>query len=158
MSLRSTNLDKLSSTVFDTLVVGAGINGAVSAAALSSQGASVALIDRGDFGSFTSQNSSNLAWGGIKYMDTLEFGLVLKLCKSRNQLMTAYPSSVRKSGSLPRLAKGSNSLRFFAALFYWFLGRCFTTLPGGSGDVAWKRNQSLMQTSCLEASNTQMRS
>ncbi|MGB0646463.1 MAG: FAD-dependent oxidoreductase [Bradymonadia bacterium] len=132
MSLRSTNLDKLPTTIFDTLIVGAGINGAVSAAALSSQGASVALIDRGDFGSFTSQNSSNLAWGGIKYMDTLEFGLVLKLCKSRNQLMTAYPSSVKEIRFLTSIGKGfkyPSLLLYFAALLYWFLGRCFTHPP-----------------------------
>ena len=30
---------------------------------------------------FTSQQSSNLAWGGIKYMESLEFALVRKLCR-----------------------------------------------------------------------------
>ena len=64
--LRTTNIEKLESDVFDVLVVGAGINGAVASAALSGRGANVALIDRGDFAGFTSQNSSNLAWGGIK--------------------------------------------------------------------------------------------
>ena len=54
------------------LVVGAGINGAVSAAALAGRGASVALIDRGDFGGFTSQESSNLVWGGFKYLENYE--------------------------------------------------------------------------------------
>ena len=81
MTLRQTNIRKLQSTVLDVVVVGGGINGAVSAAAISAS-ASVGLIDRGDFASFTSQNSSNLAWGGIKYMETMEFGLVLKLCKN----------------------------------------------------------------------------
>ena len=49
MTLRDTNLDKLDNGDFDVLIVGGGINGAVSAAALSARGASVALIDRGDF-------------------------------------------------------------------------------------------------------------
>ena len=49
MGLRDTNLDKLDNGDFDVLIVGGGINGAVSAAALSARGASVALIDRGDF-------------------------------------------------------------------------------------------------------------
>ena len=39
-----------------------------------SQGASVALIDRGDFACFTSQQSSNLVWGGIKYLEGGELG------------------------------------------------------------------------------------
>lgn len=118
--------------VFDTLVIGSGINGAVSAASLSSKGATVALIDRGDFASFTSQNSSNLAWGGIKYMDTLEFGLVLKLCKSRNQLMRAYPSSVKEIRFLTSIAKGfkyPSFILYLASFLYWVLGRCFTKAP-----------------------------
>ena len=42
---------------FDTLIIGGGINGAVTAASLAGRGANVALIDRGDFASFTSQSS-----------------------------------------------------------------------------------------------------
>ena len=57
---------------------GAGINGAVSAASLAGRGASVALIDRGDFGSFTSQESSNLVWGGFKYLEHYELPLVFE--------------------------------------------------------------------------------
>ena len=79
MKLRESNLDKLGQRVFDALIVGGGINGAVSAAALAAQGAKVALIDQGDFAGFTSQESSNLAWGGIKYLEGFEFGLVRKL-------------------------------------------------------------------------------
>jgi len=78
------------------LIVGGGINGAVSAAALAGKGAQVALIDRGDFAGLTSMNSSNLAWGGIKYMETGDFALVRKLCVSRNHLMRSYPSTVQE--------------------------------------------------------------
>ncbi len=46
MTLRDSNLDKLDERVFDVLVIGGGINGAVSASALTAQGAKVALIDR----------------------------------------------------------------------------------------------------------------
>ena len=79
-TLRETNVDKLGEQRFDVLVLGGGINGAVSAAALAARGAKVALIERGDFASVTSQQSSNLAWGGIKYLETYDFGLVQKLC------------------------------------------------------------------------------
>src|SRR5262249_14875209 len=95
-TLRAATLDKLDQGTFDVLVLGGGINGAVSAAALAGRGASVALIDRGDFAGFTSQQSSNLAWGGIKYMESFEFGLVRKLCKSRNHLIRSYPSTVQE--------------------------------------------------------------
>ena len=132
MTLRQTNISKLQSTVLDVVVVGGGINGAVSAAAISAKGASVGLIDRGDFASFTSQNSSNLAWGGIKYMETMEFGLVLKLCKSRNELMRAFPSSVKEIRFLTSIARGfryPSFLLYLAAGLYWVLGRCFTQAP-----------------------------
>ena len=68
MTLRENNLRKLEQGVYDVLIVGGGINGAVSAAALAGKGAQVALIDQRDFAGFTSQQSSNLAWGGIKYL------------------------------------------------------------------------------------------
>ncbi len=40
---------------YDAVIIGAGINGAVSAAALSSRGLKVLIIDQGDFASMTSQ-------------------------------------------------------------------------------------------------------
>ena len=49
MTVRDTNLEALARREFDVGIVGGGINGAVSAAALCSHGAKVALIDRGDF-------------------------------------------------------------------------------------------------------------
>ncbi|MCB9638140.1 MAG: glycerol-3-phosphate dehydrogenase/oxidase [Myxococcales bacterium] len=130
--LRTTNIRKLSERVFDVLILGAGINGAVSASALSGQGASVALIDKGDFASFTSQESSNLVWGGIKYLEGLEFGLVRKLCKSRNHLMRHYPSSVQEIRFFTTLDKDfrhSRSFLFAGGLFYWMMGSFFTEAP-----------------------------
>ncbi len=44
-SQREINLKKLAETEFDILIIGVGINGAVSAASLSKRGLKVALID-----------------------------------------------------------------------------------------------------------------
>jgi alpha-glycerophosphate oxidase/glycerol-3-phosphate dehydrogenase len=88
-TLRQTNLTQLAGQEFDVLVIGGGINGAVSAAALAGRGVKVALIERDDFASGVSSHSSNLAWGGIKYLESWEFLLVNKLCRSRNELMRA---------------------------------------------------------------------
>ena len=73
MNLRDNNIERMANGTFDVLIVGGGINGAVAATALAARGAKVALVDKGDFAGFTSQNSSNLVWGGIKYMETYEF-------------------------------------------------------------------------------------
>jgi glycerol-3-phosphate dehydrogenase len=132
MKLRQSNLDKLESRLFDVLIVGGGINGAVSASALSAQGASVALIDRGDFAGYTSQQTSNLAWGGIKYLESGEVGLVIKLCGSRNRLLRAYPSSVREIRFFVSIERGFRHNRFTmlcGCLLYWAIGRFFTQAP-----------------------------
>ena len=116
MKQRADSLDELERGELDVLVVGGGINGAVSAAALASHGARVGLIERGDFAGQTSMASSNLAWGGIKYMETLELGLVRKLCVSRNELLRAYPSAVRETRFLLTVARGSRWGRFGHAI------------------------------------------
>lgn len=132
MKLRSSNLKRLKTTQFDVLIVGGGINGAVAAAALSARGATVALIDRGDFAGGTSQHSSNLAWGGIKYMESWEFPLVRALCKSRNQLIKAYPSTVKEMRFYTTIAKGFRWhpwMLYAGTWLYWLIGNGFTQMP-----------------------------
>jgi glycerol-3-phosphate dehydrogenase len=114
------------------MIVGGGINGAVSAACLAARGLSVALIDRGDFAGETSQHSSNLAWGGIKYLESYEFGLVKKLCTSRNHLIASYPSSVKEIRFFVTHEKSFRHGRlklFMGSLLYWLMGGFFTRAP-----------------------------
>lgn len=149
MKLRQNNIEKLDDTIYDVLIVGGGINGAVSASALTTQGASVALIDKGDFAGFTSQESSNLVWGGIKYLEGLEFGLVNKLCKSRNHLLRNYPSSVKEIRFFVTLAKGFRHNRFFlflGSVLYWLMGRLFTRPPRLLSKAAIEREEAVVQT------------
>ncbi|MBF0441445.1 MAG: glycerol-3-phosphate dehydrogenase/oxidase [Oligoflexales bacterium] len=132
MHLRDDNKKKLLESTFDVLVIGGGINGAVSAAALAGQGVYSAVIDKGDFAGVTSQHSSNLIWGGIKYMESYEFPLVRKLCLSRNRLMMSFPSSVREIRFYANIDRKSKYGRFFIYLgtwLYFFLGSCFTKPP-----------------------------
>ena len=132
MAQRSENLRRLDGGDFDVLVIGGGINGAVSAAALAGRGASVALVDRGDFGAFTSQESSNLVWGGFKYLENYELGLVYGLCRSRNELMKSYPDNVREIGFLATLDIAAPYRPWFAgigATAYWAIGRFGTKPP-----------------------------
>lgn len=131
-TLRQSNLKKLPQKEFDVLIIGGGINGAVSAAALSAKGVKVALIDKGDFAGFTSSNSSNLAWGGIKYLESHEYTLVNKLCKSRNHLMRSYPSTVKEIRFLTSIQKGFRFppfMVYLGTLLYWVIGRFFTQKP-----------------------------
>jgi glycerol-3-phosphate dehydrogenase len=153
VNLREKNIVRLKQEDFDVLVVGAGINGAVSAAALSSRGLKVALVDRGDFASETSQESSNLVWGGIKYLETFEFSLVHKLCAARNKLLSHYPSSVKEIRFLAALEKGFRFhplLLYLATLVYWVMGNFFTRAPRyHSRKTLLNTESKLDPTSCI---------
>ncbi|MFK8051412.1 MAG: glycerol-3-phosphate dehydrogenase/oxidase [Woeseiaceae bacterium] len=130
--LRETNIGKLDGGHFDVFVAGAGINGAVSAAALAAHNVTTAIVDAGDFAGLTSSQSSNLAWGGIKYLENQEFGLVWSLCASRNKLMRAYPSTVKEARFLAAVPNGFRWPKFMlyaGALLYWLFGRFATRAP-----------------------------
>lgn len=149
MKLRQNNIEKLRDGSFDVLIVGGGINGAVSAAALSAKGANVAVVDRGDFAGATSSSSSNLAWGGIKYLESWEFMLVEKLCRSRNHLMRSYPSSVREIRFLTAIQRGFRYPPFFVylgTLLYWAMGRFFTQAPTYMSPTKLKSRETAINT------------
>ena len=132
MTLRDTSIERLRDGTFDVFVVGGGINGAVVAASLAGRGASVALVDRGDFACFTSQESSNLVWGGFKYLENYELMLVRKLCRSRNRLMKAYPDNITEVSFLAALDDSSPYPPWFSALgatAYWAIGGFRTRYP-----------------------------
>lgn len=122
---RQENLKRLDGAAVDVLVIGGGINGAVASAALAGQGVEVALAEAADFASGVSSESSNLAWGGIKYLESREFRLVRKLCRSRNRLMDAYPANVREIRFFTSIRRGFRFWPVFVwlgAVLYWLMG------------------------------------
>ena len=131
-AVRDQHLERLTGQDHDALVVGGGINGAISALALATHGLRVALIESEDFGSGVSQESSNLIWGGFKYLQTYEIGLVAGLCRSRNLLARSYASRVQEVRFLAALGSTSPYSPTYAALgahAYWALGRFATGRP-----------------------------
>ena len=152
MGLREANIAKINAHTFDVLIVGGGINGAVSAAALASRGATVALVDRGDFAGFTSMQSSNLVWGGFKYLENYELALVRHLCMSRNRLIKAYPANIREIRFLATLDQHSPYSPWFAglgAMAYWAIGNCFTKPPKVYSSKATKVAEPAIDTTNL---------
>jgi glycerol-3-phosphate dehydrogenase len=132
VELRASLLRTLGQTDYDVLIVGGGINGAVAAAALATQGARVALLEQGDFASGTSQQSSNLIWGGIKYLESYQFGLVARLCRSRNRLLASYPTTlqeIRFFVSLEPAFRQPLWLVWAGTWLYWLIGNGYTRLP-----------------------------
>ncbi len=73
---RDEQLKKITEESLDVLVIGGGINGAVSFAALAGQGLKVGLIDRKRLCQRNKHALIQPCVGGIKYMESYEFGLV----------------------------------------------------------------------------------
>jgi glycerol-3-phosphate dehydrogenase len=78
----------------DVVILGAGVNGAGLFRDLCAQGVSCLIVDKGDFGSGTSAAPSRLIHGGLKYLETGEFGLVAQSTLERNLLLRNAPHYV----------------------------------------------------------------
>lgn len=73
---------------FEVIILGGGINGCGTYRDLCAQGVRCLLIEREDFCAGASAGSSRLMHGGLKYLETGEFGLVRESLTERNMLLT----------------------------------------------------------------------
>src|SRR3954468_6872656 len=89
------DLDRLTSTTFDLLVVGGGIYGLTIAYDAAQRGLSVALVERDDFGSGASFNHLRTVHGGLRYLQTLDVGRSRESMKERRAFATIAPSMVK---------------------------------------------------------------
>ena len=85
------NVDDLAKQRFDVLIIGGGITGAWTALDCAQRGLSVALIERGDFGSRTSAASSKLLHGGIRYLQQFQFAKVRESAMERASYLRVAP-------------------------------------------------------------------
>jgi len=91
---RSRALESLTNATFDLLVIGGGMTGTGIALDAAARGLSVALIEKGDFGSGTSSKSSKLVHGGLRYLQQREFRLVYENLYERQRLLENAPHLV----------------------------------------------------------------
>ena len=77
--------------VFDLFIIGGGINGCGIARDAAGRGLSVSLVEQGDFASATSQWSTKLIHGGLRYLEYYEFRLVAESLREREVLLKAAP-------------------------------------------------------------------
>src|SRR5262249_29270332 len=59
------------------------------------RGFRTAVVDAGDFGGGTSSRSSRLVHGGLRYLETYDFGQVVEGCRERSTLLRIAPHLVR---------------------------------------------------------------
>lgn len=76
---------------FDVVIVGGGINGCGLLRDLALNGVSALLIEKGDFSSQTSQGSSKMLHGGIRYLENFDFGLVQEALEEKNLWLKLTP-------------------------------------------------------------------
>lgn len=79
---------------YDAIILGAGINGCGIARELAERGQRVLVLDKGAIGGGTSSRSSRLIHGGLRYLETRQFGLVREALADRLELLGRYPELV----------------------------------------------------------------
>ena len=114
----------------DLLVIGGGVNGAAIARDAAGRGLKVVLTERNDLASGTSQTSSKLIHGGLRYLEHYEFRLVRESLAEREVLLRTAPHLVRPMTFLLPWREGLRPiwmLRIGMALYDRLGGR--TSLP-----------------------------
>jgi glycerol-3-phosphate dehydrogenase len=88
---------KIANTVeYDLVIIGGGINGAALARLAAFQGLRVVLFEAADFGQGASTNTSKLLHGGLRYLETFDFGLVRDAVHERANLLALAPHLVEQ--------------------------------------------------------------
>ena len=80
---------------YDVVIIGGGMAGAGVARELALRGVSTALIEKGDFASATTSQSSKLIHGGLRYLELFDFSLVRESLRERETLRRLAPHLVR---------------------------------------------------------------
>ena len=91
---RVEEIERLSNTTFDLLIIGGGITGAGIALDASSRGLTVALVEQADFASGTSSRSTKLIHGGLRYLKQGDISLVREVGRERAILYKNAPHIV----------------------------------------------------------------
>lgn len=80
---------------YDVVVVGGGIHGVGITQAAAAAGYSVLLIEKTALAAGTSSKSSKLIHGGLRYLETYQFGLVAESLRERALLLKLAPDLVK---------------------------------------------------------------
>ena len=124
---------------YDVAIIGGGIHGAGIAQAASADGYNVLLLEATDWAAGTSQKSSKLIHGGLRYLQNGQIGLVWESIRERERLLANAPDLVRRNRFIIPVYKKSKlkswqvrlGLSFYALLAGGGQNR-FSTLPESS--------------------------
>ena len=93
--MRARDLDRLTATTYDVLVIGGGIYGLALAYEAASRGLKTALVDAGDFGGATSFNHQKTVHGGLRSLQTGRVDRALDSIRERRTMARIAPWLLR---------------------------------------------------------------
>jgi glycerol-3-phosphate dehydrogenase len=123
---------------YDIIVIGGGISGAAVAYEAASQGYSVALVEKDDFGAATSAATSKLIHGGLRYLANFEYGLVRESLKERKTLLNIAPNLVYPLSFLVPVYKN-----FWRSKWWLGLGMTLYDILSYDKGFTWDKSKSL---------------
>jgi glycerol-3-phosphate dehydrogenase len=95
MSIIIRDPEKSAKEVFDLIILGGGIYGAMLCLEASLRGLRPLIIERDDFGEFTSFNSLRLIHGGFRYLQNLDLKRLMESIRERRFLLQNFPDLVK---------------------------------------------------------------
>ncbi len=113
---RNTQLRRATNEKYDLLVIGGGVTGAGIALDASSRGLKVCLVEKNDFASGTSNKSTKLIHGGLRYLKQMEIGLVKESGSERATVHKLAPHLVVPEKMLLPLVEGGTYGKFMASV------------------------------------------
>jgi glycerol-3-phosphate dehydrogenase len=103
---RKSQIKKLQTQKFDLAIIGGGVTGAGIALDEASRGLKVCLVEKNDFASGTSNKSTKLIHGGLRYLKQFEIGLVRESGSERAIVHNLAPHLVIPEKMLLPLVEG----------------------------------------------------
>jgi glycerol-3-phosphate dehydrogenase len=113
---RPTQLAHISETKFDLVIIGGGVTGAGIALDAASRGLRICLIEKNDFASGTSNKSTKLIHGGLRYLKQFEIGLVKESGRERAIVHKLAPHLVIPEKMLLPLIEGGTYGKIMTAI------------------------------------------
>ena len=113
---RNKQLQIAQATKYDLIIIGGGVTGAGIALDAASRGLKVCLVEKNDFASGTSNKSTKLIHGGLRYLKQMEIGLVQESGSERATVHKLAPHLVVPEKMLLPLIEGGTYGKIMTAI------------------------------------------
>ncbi|WP_103069584.1 glycerol kinase GlpK [Aquimarina sediminis] len=113
---RKAQLRNAKNKKYDLVVIGGGVTGAGIALDAASRGLKVCLVEKNDFASGTSNKSTKLIHGGLRYLKQMEIGLVKESGSERAMVHKIAPHLVVPEKMLLPLIEGGTYGKIMASI------------------------------------------